>query len=153
MDKNENVLSVNERKGLESDKKELEGALKDMESGDYGVGTQGQSANKETLKNQIKHLDKAIHAGTPHISRGGDKDAAAKEAKFLEGKIKEGMPTYDEMHNPENHPGAVMKNFHWQKKNAPVIKRWKAIQRTLEPNDPTISSVERFRTKKRTRWV
>jgi hypothetical protein len=152
-EKEKEILSVSERKGLQEEKKSLENTLSDIEREKWGQGTRGESIDKDGIKRQIKHLDRAIHEGTPQVSSGVQKDKMLAESREIEEKLKEGMPTYDEMQAPEKNPGAVMKNFQWERKNAVLIQRWKRLQRTLAPHDPTVSNVERFREKKRKRWV
>ena len=55
------------------------------------------------------------------------------------------MCTNAEMRKPEDHPGVVRKHFEWQQRNKEDIKKWKSLQRKLEPRDPTISNIERLR--------
>jgi hypothetical protein len=138
------ILSVSERENLIQEKKELEATIRDAESGEYGQGTRA-SVDKVTLKRQVDQIDTALHQNRARNLSSSDKDKVSNMAKQLENEIKDGMPTYDEMHAPDKHPGAVRKQYEWEKKNAHKIERWKYLRRQLEPNDPTVSNVEQLR--------
>lgn len=141
----QHILSVNEVEGLKSEKRELESTLAALEKDGYGVGTQASSISKEGIQKQIKFLDRAIDQGSPKKMTGYSKDKIADEARVLEEKIRENMPSRDEMDNPRRHPGVIQKQVMWEKRNALAIERWKQIQRQLNPQDPTCSSVEKLR--------
>jgi len=146
MPKDKHILTPIERKGLEDEKRELEGTVRGLEKEGWGTGTT-RSIDKDKIKKQINYLDKAIHEGTPTRMKGVTKDKIHREARELADKIQKGMPSGDEMRRPDRHPGSVMKHVMWQKKNAADIERWKQLQRRLDPNDPTTSSVENLRRK------
>ena len=138
------ILSDGEKRALRDEKSELENTLKLAQSGEYGKGTRAQ-VDENYLKNKIKHLDSELIKGSAKNLRGGDKDRLASEAKDLAERMREGMPTRDEMLRPEKNPGAVMKHVNWDKRNKQNIQRWKQINRQLNPDDPTTSNIEKLR--------
>lgn len=136
------VLSCSEIEGLKAERKEIEADLRELEQA--GKGTKAEGINRAHMTRRATFLDKVIHNNN-NVPKGINKDQIAQEAKFLEGRITEGMPSYDEMNRPEKHPGAVMKHHLWEKRNASVIHRWKQLKRRLDPNDPTVSNIESLR--------
>jgi len=139
------ILSTNEVEGLKSEKRELESTLAALEKDGYGAGTQAASIDKTGLQKQIKFLDRAIEAGSVKKTTGVVKDRLADEARVLEEQIQSNMPSRSEMDDPRRNPGAIQKHAMWERRNAQAIGRWKQIQRQLNPQDPTCSSVEKLR--------
>jgi hypothetical protein len=139
------ILSISEREGLISEKKDLEGNLKD--AGQYGGG----QVNTGVIKQQIDNLDKALHDGLAPKVAGIKKDALWAEAKQLKEEIMAGMPTQFEMDHPAKAPGAIHKHLNWDKRNADKIRRFKEIMRILEPQDPTAGMYDGWRVSGRPR--
>ena len=133
------ILSISEREGLISEKKDLETNLKDASQ--YGGG----QVNTGVIKQQISNLDKALVEGSAPRIAGLKKDALWAEAKQLKEEIMAGMPTQFEMDHPGRAPGAVHKHLNWDKRNADKIRRFKDIMRILEPQDPTAGMYEGWR--------
>lgn len=142
--KQEEILSVNERANLQAEKRDLENQLKEMDREKWGAGT-SRSVDRSKVRKDIRRIEMALIGGSPKRMTGKTKDNYVKKAKQLEEKIKEGMPTTDEMLRPHKHPGAIRKQFEWEKRNGKAIREWKNIRRRLEPSDPTVSNVERLR--------
>lgn len=141
------ILSENERENLAEEKNSIDNTIKAIESG-TGEGTKAKSMiDVGRLKKESEYLDKTIREGSPSRISGTTKDKLVAEAKRLSDLIKEGMPTYDEMKDPVRNPGAIRKNILWEKRNIHNIQEWKQLQRQLEPDDPTISNVERLRNR------
>lgn len=138
------VLSPGEVNSLKEDKSEIEATLRSLESGD-GAGTRGGQVDRVALQKQAEYLGRQIEQGAPGKLRGGDKDRLADRARELEAKIKEGMPSYDQMMKPSRHPGIILKNKAWHDRTKTAQMEWKNIQRQLEPGDPSASSIERLR--------
>ena len=143
------ILTQCEVAGLKDLKKEAEGQLREVEN--YGAGTSAGAIDKAKIGKEIAYLDKQIEEGKAPTVRGTSKDRLAQEARELESKFKEGLPTRYEMDHPSRCPGAVHKHLNWAKRNEQGIKRYKEIQRTLQPQDPTATDIERFRQEGRRR--
>lgn len=139
------VLSVQEIENIREEKRELESTLKEAEG--YGEGT-GRQVDQGAIKNQLRRLDAAEHAGLPGRVSGSDKDRMAKRAEELERKFEVGMPTRYEMNHPARCPGAVKKHLGWIKRNenSGEVEEYRRIQRTLNPGEEL--SVERLRKDK-----
>jgi hypothetical protein len=124
---------------LEDQKREAEAALKEAQ-----VPGRARELDQGALKQEINHIDKALHDGRAPRLSGNKKDSLAKEAKNLAEQIKEGMPTREEMSHPSRHPGAIAKHLNWDKRNAEKIQRYKEIQRQINPEAPiNIESLRR----------
>jgi len=140
------VLSTTEIANLESEKKELEGALKEAEG--FGAGTAGEQLDKGKIKAQIKHYEDEIEAGSPGRLAGKTKDSLYREEKELEARFVIGLPTRYEMNHPGKCPGAVRKHKHWlnENENTGFVDRYRQIQRTLRPGEER--SIETLRKDK-----
>lgn len=135
------LLSKSEREGLENQKAELESQLKELD--EFGQGTPAAQMDKAEIKRQIARIEKALAAReTPHVT-GAKKDELIKEAHEIEEKLRDGMPTRDEMNHPARYPGAVRKHLNWLKRNAALIERYRHIQLLVNPDQP--ESVETLR--------
>ena len=136
------VLSATEVETLVSEKKELEGVIRDAD--EAGAG---KSIDRAQINRQIAHVDAQIREHTPSRISGPSKDRLASESKELAEKIKQGMPTRDEMMKPSHNPGAIDKHIRWEKANAANIAQYKMIQRQLNPGDRSAGSVENLRSR------
>ena len=134
-------LSPTERENLQSEKRDLENTLKDMEG--YGIGTAGAAIDKSAITREISMLGNAIDERTAPTPRAVEKDRLVKEEKSLEDAIALGMPTWYEMNKPTRNPGAVRKHMAWSDRNKLNIKRYRQVQRILRPLDP--KSIESLR--------
>jgi len=144
--KRKQVLSTTEIAGLKSEKRELEGALKEAEG--YGAGTAGEQLDKSKIKAEIRHYEDEIHAGTPGRLAGKTKDSLVREERELEERFQIGLPTRYEMNHPGKCPGAVRKHMHWLNENEKpgFVDRYRKIQRTLRPGEER--SIETLRKDK-----
>jgi hypothetical protein len=138
------LLTPAELADLNGQKRELEDSLKERKS--YGAGTQAEQLDTGKIQQQINRIDKAIADREPRKITGLEKDAMVREAIELEEKLKEGLPTRDEMDKPSKNPGAVRKHMRWLDRNQANIERWRYIQRIINPYDP--KSVENLRKEK-----
>lgn len=145
--KGKHILSPAEREGLLDEKRELEAALKDAESGEYGKGTVA-SVDTTALKRQIARIDQALEDGKAPKVYGKNRDELVKEAEVLKDRIIQGMPTKFEMDHPAMCPGAVRKHMNWDKRTQADRIKYKEIMQTLEPEDPTAADLEKFRKEK-----
>lgn len=136
------ILSPREISDLQAEKKEIEAGLQEMAGA--GKGTPAEGINKNHMLKRSVYIDRVIYDNN-HLPTGVSKDIMSKETKILEERIKEGMPSSDEMNRPEKHPGAVMKHHLWSKNNAALIHRWKQLRRRLDPSNPTVSNIESLR--------
>ena len=145
--KGKHILSPSEREGLMEDKRELEAALRDAESGEYGKGT-GVSVDTAAIKRQIARIDQALDDGKAPKVSSVKRDELVKEAENLKERIIQGMPTKYEMDHPAMCPGAVRKHLNWDKRTEPDRARYREIMRILDPEDPTAADLEKFRKEK-----
>ena len=132
--KQKEILTPAEKEGLLAEKKELQGILKERES--FGSGTAAEQLDLQNIKREIKRIDDSIAAREAPKYRGTQKDKLVKECQELEETLKVGLPTREEMRYPVRNPGAVRKHLRWNAKNVENIKRWKFLQRVLNPDDP-----------------
>jgi hypothetical protein len=138
------TLSNTEKDTLKQERRDLEGQLNELK--EFGQGTPAAQIDQSAIKKQIDRIDRAIEErAIPKVS-GSRKDDMAKEAREIEARISEGMPTRDEMDHPARNPGAVRKHMSWLNRNTPAIERYRTIQRTINPDNP--ESVERLRKDK-----
>lgn len=143
--KKKHVLSPSEVASLKREQKDITSMLAEADRENWG--DKGR-LDRDALTRQSRRLGQAIEDGKPKRLKGATKDKMAKRAKELEKSFTEGMPSYDEMWDLKHHPGAPQKNLNWQKRNARAIQEWKQIKRSLEPEDPTASSIETLREEK-----
>ena len=141
------ILGPAEMDGLVQEKQELQQALKEAESGEYGKGGK-VSIDIANLKRQIAQIDAAIAQGEAPRIGGLKKDGLVKEAADILARIKIGLPTRFEMDFPTKAPGAVGKHLKWVARTEKDIHRYREIMKTLEPEDPTATDIEKFRLEK-----
>jgi len=139
-------MTLGERTDIQGLKKETEANLRFLEE-NPGV-SRGDSVSKDRMKKEIKRYDQILHEGAPVAPRGSNKDALVKEARQLEEQMRVNMPTREQMDHPAKNPGAIHKHLKWSKENDPRVRRYKEIQRRLEPEDPTAMDVEKLRRDK-----
>ena len=101
--------------------------------------------DKGAVKTQLNRVHKALREQSPPDLTGAQKDKVASRAQALEDKIRNGMPSSEEMR--KNPPGAVGKHMRWEKENKSDILEWKNTQITLNKgsDDPDLANVERLR--------
>jgi hypothetical protein len=142
----ERSMTTAELDDIRGMKQEAEATLKHVET--HNVSGAGEMVDKGKLKAEIAKYDAIIHEGSPKQVRGMSKDRMIAEAKQLEESMQKNMPSRFEMDHPERNPGAVQKHLKWEKRNAVNIPRYKEIMRTLEPDDPTATNIDRLRNEK-----
>ncbi len=145
--KGKQILTPSEREGLQDEKRELETALRDAESGEYGKGTTA-AVDTAALRKQIARIGQALKDGTPPKLTLQERDDLTKEAKMLLERILQGMPTRLEMDHPARCPGAIHKHLNWDKRTQADKIRYRKIMQLLEPEDPTAWDLEKFRKEK-----
>jgi hypothetical protein len=140
------ILSTSELDNLKSEREELERSLREGEG--YGAGTQGAQVDEAAIKRQINRISAAIIDGTPGKLTGKQKDSLEREARQLEERFQEGMPTRYEMSHPSKCPGAVRKHMKWLQRNETTgaVDRYRQIQRVLNPGEE--KSIETLRKDK-----
>jgi len=139
-------MTMGELNDIKQQKLEAEGILKHVS--EHQVSGAGEAIDKNRLKAQIDRYDAILHEGAPQKVRGLNKDRLAREAQDLREKMQRNMPTMDEMMHPSRNPGAVQKHMKWEARNLENIKRYKEVMRTIEPDDPTNTSIDRLRREK-----
>lgn len=139
-------MTAGEILDAKSMKAEAEATLKYAEENQ--IAGAGANIDKAKLKAEIARYDAIIHEGTPTKVSGIKKDALVEEAKKLAETMQKNMPTIEEMNHPAKNPGAVQKHLKWESRNMQNIQRYKEIMRTLEPDDPTNTSIDRLRRDK-----
>lgn len=144
--KQKQVLSVQEIENIKEERRDLENSLREAEG--YGAGTAGEQLDKAKIKAQIKRYDDAIAEGTPGRIAGKTKDSLVREARELEERFVEGLPTRYEMNHPGKCPGAVRKNLAWLERNEKTgyVDRYRTIQRIINPGEE--KSIETLRKDK-----
>ncbi len=143
--KDKYVMSLSELKGLDAERREAQATLKALDQERYGDGSAGGSIDRDKIRKEVRKYDDIIANHTPRNMRGVTKDKLANRAKELRDKIKEGMPTSNEMNDMRRNPGAPLKNLEWEKRNSKNLNEYKQTMRMLEPRDPSAASIERFR--------
>jgi hypothetical protein len=136
-------MSPGELQDIQGQKAEAEASLKYATENQIGGGGGGIDKNK--LKAEINRYDAILHAGAPKRVSGTQKDAMVAEAARLAGEMQKNMPSQDEMDHPAKNPGAVQKHLKWEQRNLKNIQDYKTIMRTLEPDDPTNTNIDRLR--------
>lgn len=140
------VLGLGEIQGLKEEKGEIDATLRFLKE---NPGTSREDGvNKVALLKKAEYLEQCITDGTPPVVRGANKDRMVQEAEELKNKMRENMPTREEMDHPGKNPGAIAKHIKWLQRNDTHVRRYKDIQRTLEPDDPTACDIERLRKEK-----
>lgn len=91
--------------------------------------------------------DMEYEHGVPELTPE-QRDKAAKKVKELEGQIREGMLSSEEMRR--NPPGAVDQNVWWERRNKDRIRQWRNLNAALHPGIPadqaqSLFSPERLR--------
>jgi len=92
-----------------------------------------------TMFGVLKRLETSLERDTPREYTGTDLDKAVRREKELREKIKNGMPTSEEMRR--NPPGALDKHMQWEARNKADIAEWKNIRRRLMASGAVESSV------------
>ena len=145
MAKEKHILTPAELEGFKSEHSEDEANLRALESGKFKGAPYSEAIDKNVLRKRIARYKKIVADHSPARMKGITKDKMAKKARELSERIKEGMPTSNEMEDLRKHPGAPHKNLQWERRNARNIQEYKQIMRRLEAGDPTASSIERLR--------
>jgi hypothetical protein len=106
--------------------------------------------DKGPVMTQLRNLEKTFAMQAPKAFQGWEIDAAVKEEKALREKMLDGMPSHEEMR--KNPPGAVDKHMAWEKKNKPLLERWKNIKLRLNVGNPAedIANFEMYRPRQST---
>lgn len=107
-----------------------------------------RSIGTKDVEKEIFRIKRLIEEGTPKAIRSNTKNKLNREYNELLEKIKEGMPTYDEMWQTRN--GVVFgenvrKHREWERRNGKRIERLREIARMLDMHDVSLGSIERLR--------
>lgn len=139
-------LSGGEIQDIQQQKAEAEASLK--YATENQAGGAGGAIDKNKLKAEINRYDAILNSGAPKKVSGIQKDAMVKESQRLAEEMQKNMPTKEEMDHPARNPGAVQKHLKWEQRNLKNIQDYKTIMRTLEPDDPTNTNIDRLRKEK-----
>ena len=140
------TMTIGERQDIAGMKAEAVATLK--HATEHQVGGQGEMLDKGRIQQEINRYDTILKDGAPKQVRGTNKDNLIAEARGLEEKMQKNMPTLDEMNHPEKNPGAVQKHIKWGERNKENVSRFKEIMRTVEPDDPTATNIDKLRREK-----
>jgi len=164
LDKSDQQVNVHNRKDVfflrPEEKRELENRIKSSERYLQTYKSSEFRAERDrdvsSIHEQIKKDKKTLSELSAPPVTSKDKTLLYSRCKELEKQIKVGMPTKDEMMgkrktNPnkskyqEAESSVVEKNIKWTLSKEPLVREWKRIKRTLEPDDPTVTDVEQLR--------
>jgi len=154
--KHKGYLTTNEEQERRQRISNNEGWLKTHKSSEYRrVRNMDESYVIKQLSTDKKTLNERA---APRDLKDTERTKLYTRVKYLEGKIRDGMPTRDEMmgkrhSNPGNpnskyqeaRPGDVKKHMKWLSATQKYQDEWKKIMRILEPDDPEAANVERLR--------
>jgi len=117
-----------------------------------------READETFARQELKRYKAMLVERSPQEVTGTERTKIYQRVKYLESKIKEGMPTQDEMmgkrHSHVDNPSSkyqeaegsvVDRQVKWTLANQARIKEWKHLKRILEPNDPGSTNVEMLR--------
>ncbi|MFA5234524.1 MAG: hypothetical protein WC390_09010 [Sulfurimonas sp.] len=117
-----------------------------------------READESQARKIIRRCDELLKQRSAPAIDELTKDKMARRIKYLETKIREGMPSRDEMmgkrhSNPDNPnskyqeaiPNVVDRHIKWSLANAVRIKEWKRLKRVIEPDSPESTNVENLR--------
>lgn len=130
-----NVLQWNRRERLEDEKKMHEEQLKNPFVQDKGPALRS-----------IQNIDRLLRDQAPEPTVPGSvRDALKAERDRLREKIRQGMPTKEQMRRCG--PNDVYEHMNWERVNKPDILRYKNVCRQLEPDNPNndLANIEAFR--------
>ena len=134
-------LTVATRQHLEEKIRENEALLKAAGEKTYKSEERVDTAQ---VKRNIEKDKATLEAAMPEkFSSGAEKDKQYSRAKELAEKIKEGMPTSNEMRTCP--PGMINRHLKLDRENRERIDEWKNIMRRLDPSDPNVANVENLR--------
>ena len=143
--KSKRILTPGEVEDIKGMKAEAEEQIRMM---GVGAGTHADSIDKARLQKQVNYYGRLLDEGKAPKVRGTNRDRLAEEAKEIRERVTGAMLTRDQMDRPSKNPGAIQKQVRFMKTYKKDIQRYKEIQRTLEPDDPTAVDLERFRKEK-----
>jgi hypothetical protein len=133
----------------EEDRKILEDQIKEDQlilANPDGLATEMQHKGK--VQESIQAKQKALAKDEDLIAKGEEKDRVYRRIKELETKLKQHMPSRNEMWQKLGTDGstdAVKKNRYFHKTFAKEIQELVNLKRRLEPDDPNAGSLERIR--------
>ena len=131
-----------------------------LENANHSIYKSERNIDRKAVMDKIRENEKVLNERTAPKVTGLEKDRLVKRAEYLEGKIKQGMPTKDEFMgkrrtNDNGHKyqeadeDIVRKQMKWQTNTEGLVREWQRIMRTISPDDPSSSNVERLRPNKR----
>lgn len=108
------------------------------------------------IKQDISKLKRTLHDGTPHKYTGEQANRAYAYAKKLETWIRANIPDnrthgtpYPEKkntaHADTSFEAAVRREMHWMKHSGRVISMYRYLMRRIDPDNPDLGNIERFR--------
>lgn len=150
-----NLLNPGQKRDIEGKIESLERFLKEHKNSSF---KRIREADEGFARQELKRYRAMLAARTAPAVSGTDRDKVVRRVKYLETKIRDGMPTKDEMmgkrhSNPgqpnskyqEAIPSVVDQHMKWEAKNAGNIREWKHLKRILEPDNPDATNVEQLR--------
>ncbi len=110
-----------------------------------GPGANQSSEGKVQWAGRVRNLEDDIEANSPEPLTVEQKNVVYARKQQLEGFIREGMLTVEEMRR--NPVTAVDRHIKWDKAKKAAVLEWKNLCRLLEPNsdEQDLANVERLR--------
>lgn len=108
--------------------------------------------DKGAVANQLRRLERSMAEQVPRPFQGPQKDAAIKLEAALRERIREGMPSMEEMRKAP--PDALEKHQEWERRNKPRLAEWKNLVLRLNADAPdasaNVANFERYRPRQST---
>ena len=147
---------------IASRQKTIAGLRSVLQNSTRSIYKSERNIDKDAVMAKIRENEKILKERTAPTVTGMEKDRLVRRAEELEKKIKEGMLTKDEYmgkrkKNDNGHmyqeaqEDMVTKQMKWQTETKALVSEWQKIQRTINPDNPYSSNVERLRPNKRRR--
>ena len=145
------MLEPHEREGLEKRRAQLDKTLKaTKEFGDLGEVVPDEIAmSKDKMLAEKRHLDKVLAEGTPERASEAERNRFLARRKELEAKFVPLLETYQDIGVVRRDSPEFRAAFEKAQKRhmiEPFIAEWKALGLRLDPQDPTINSLDRLRS-------
>jgi len=136
---------------IETEIRELDNMLRGKNPADV-IGASSHFASridKTDVLREIGKKKKELKDFTPEPISGQEANKINAWCKQAEGWIKDRMPTRKELDRKEkdstNFEEAVRKQLEWMKKGDQVVNAYRHYMRRLDPSNPTLTNIERFR--------
>lgn len=139
-------LTPGDRERFEDQKADLESQLAAIKGKETAAA---EAIDESVVRRNLAKTTAILEKDVELEARGRQKDSLAREAKALEEELKANMPSKNEMWptrmgTPESEK-CVQKQMRFERQFGDKARRWKDIQRRLEPDNPYAGSLDRIR--------